>query len=160
MPILAKDAEKQKEIVAKATADALIASTRTSPVLAKSTVGAPAMANASSFANRRAANAVLSPTSAAARAAGKIPMAIQDIPPFNPQAKSAKGLAPAGAVPAGPPSPAFSAASQASARLNINAPAFVFKPNPNASAFRPSLPPVAAKSPPVREIVSARVKTS
>lgn len=60
-------------------------------------------------------------------------MNIQDIPPFNPAAKMSKPV-----VPAGPPSPAFSNASQATqARLNINAPAFVFKPNPNASAFRP-----------------------
>lgn len=151
VPILAKDAEKQKEIVAKATADALIASTRTSPVLAKSPVVAPSAANASAFATRRQAapNAVLSPASAAARATGKISMAIQDIPPFNPAAKNAKNPA----APAGPPSPAFSTASQTNAKLNINAPAFVFKPNPNASAFRPSLPPAAAPKPPVvREI--------
>lgn len=151
VPILAKDADKQKAIIEKAHADALIASTRTSPLVSKAAaVPSPVTLN-TSFANRRqlVGNAGAAPSAAAAalaaRGGGKIAMNIQDIPPFNPAAKTSKppatlGVGPAGSssVPPGPPSPAFSSASQASAaKLNINAPAFVFKPNPNASAFRP-----------------------
>lgn len=149
VPILAKDADKQKAIIEKAHADALIASTRTSPLISKSAAVPPPVTLNSSFANRRqiVGNAAVSPSAAAAALAargGKIAMNIQDIPPFNPAAKTSKppatlGVGPGGSsVPPGPPSPAFSSASQASAaKLNINAPAFVFKPNPNASAFRP-----------------------
>lgn len=136
MPILAKDAEKQKAIVEKAAADALAAKSAPPPPTPSPKIRlAPSMASGVDF----------STPQAQAPAKGRSSMVISDIPPFNPNKRH-------GALPAGspaPPSPAASMASSTGARsMNAGAQPFVFKP------MIPAFKPASGRSPVpiVREI--------
>lgn len=137
VPILAKDAEKQKAIVEKAAADALAAKLAPSPPMPspKVRLAQPGLASGVHFSTPQA------PPSTKGRSS----MIISDIPPFNPNKRH-------GALPAGspaPPSPAASMASSTGARsMNAGAQPFVFKPT------IPAFKPAAGRSPGpiVREI--------
>ena len=122
LPLLSKDEERQKSIEAKAASNL------------ESVKARKASADASQGAK--------SPSGPGSR---KISMHIPDIPPFKPKQALVppKVSLPESAAKDIPQavSPAPSGTSQASgtvqAKLNPNASAFVFKPNPSAAAFKP-----------------------
>jgi hypothetical protein len=129
LPILSKDAGKQKEIAAKAERERL--ETHKKPDAAKSPLGSPSK--------------VMSPTPEAPRAGPtqpkKIAMKIPEIPPFRPK------VPPAVPVPetatqnialVTSPTPSHSSIASGGGKLNPKASAFVFKPNANAAVFKPA----------------------
>ncbi|WWD18928.1 hypothetical protein CI109_103384 [Kwoniella shandongensis] len=160
LPILAKDATKQKDIEAKATSALEEARTRKAQVPAPAQP-APAKAAAPADAAKAEASKVVAPK--------KIVMKIPEIPPFNPTKRKAPVLPvpetagqniPLAASPT--PSITSHASGSQAAKLNPSANAFVFKPNPGAAVFKPgqsSGSPAAAPAAP-RPSVSAGPSTA
>ncbi|CDZ96613.1 Protein interacting with poly(A)-binding protein [Phaffia rhodozyma] len=157
VPILAKDSDKQKAIVEKAAADALAAKTA-----AQTTANASPSAKSTTSPLNPIVPSLVTPVAnppTATQSPRAIPpkssprggMVIPDIPPFNPNksrtaasstlATSQSALGVTVPVP-GSPTGSATSSQAALAKLNANAPTFVFKPSPAT--------PV--KSPPVRQI--------
>lgn len=124
LPILSKDEAKQKAMEAKA-AETLKAAENAKKVQASpKTPSKPAQSKASP--------------------PKKVPMKVQEIPPFNalkrkppalPVPETASQNIPLATSPS--PSDASNSTAAAKANLNPNASSFVFKPNPRAAAFKP-----------------------
>ncbi|KAI5479280.1 Pab1 binding protein [Pseudohyphozyma bogoriensis] len=85
-----------------------------------------------------AATPVPAPATSTTKPGAKSPTSIiAEIPPFKPKAK-----------PTSPtPAPAAKPPTASTSKINPNAPAFVFKPNPNASSFTPSFAASPSRKP-------------